>query len=228
MQRRSTVKSADGEPRFTGRDTELGAIEAALQARRVVVVHGAPGLGKSRLAREYAHQHAEAYPGGMFFLPFDQPPPIELAKLLRDMGKPVYDDESVEDQCRRALRELGTAGRTLLIYDAIANERTLRAWVPYDGLDWHLIVTSTWAAWAKSWRTVELGPLHPGAARELAVWILGEGAAAERLAEPIVEKAAGITDRAVRQRCRCARAPPPRSSGGTRLGRGCGGDDLEL
>ena len=34
----------------------------------------------------------------------------------------------------------------LLIYDAIADERTLRDWLPYAGLDWHLLITSTSAA----------------------------------------------------------------------------------
>lgn len=191
--RRSTVKSTEGEPRFTGREAELCAIDGALERRRVIVVHGAPGLGKSWLAREYAHQHVEAYPGGMFFIPFDQPPPTELARLWRDTGRPAYPDESVEDRCRRALRELGSAGRTLLIYDAIADEHTLRDWLPYDGLDWHLIVTSTSARWASAWSTVELEPLQRAAARELAATILGDDPAAKRLAEPIAEKAAGIT-----------------------------------
>jgi uncharacterized caspase-like protein len=48
-QRRSTVKSTEGEPTFTGRDDELRAIENAFQDRRVAVLYGAPGLGKSRL-----------------------------------------------------------------------------------------------------------------------------------------------------------------------------------
>jgi tetratricopeptide (TPR) repeat protein len=191
--RRSTVPSTEGDPRFTGRDAELIAIEGTLWSGRVVIVHAPPGLGKSRLAMEYAHRHADAYPGGTFFVRFDQPPPTDLAKLLRDMGKPGYPDEPIEDQCRRALRELGAAGRTLLIYDAIADERTLRDWLPYDGLDWHLVVTSTSASWATSWSTVELGPLARGAARELAASILGDEAAAARLAEPIVEKAGGVT-----------------------------------
>jgi tetratricopeptide (TPR) repeat protein len=193
VQRRSTVKSTEGEPRFTGREAELRAIEHMLHAGRVVVLHGAPGLGKSRLVREYAHQHAEAYPGGMFFVPFEQPPPIELAKLLRDTDRPIYADESVEDQCRRALRDLGLAGRALLIYDAIADEHVLREWLPYDGLDWRLLVTSTSASWATSWRTLELALLDPGAARELAISILGDDVATNRLAEQIVVKAAGTT-----------------------------------
>ena len=187
------MKSTVGEPAFTGREAELGAIEAQLQAHRVVVVHGAPGLGKSRLAKEYAHKHVEAYPGGMFFVPFDQPPPTELAKLLRDTARPAYADESVEDQCRRALRELGSAGCTLVIYDAIVDEHTLRDWLPYEGLDWHLIVTSTSARWANAWSTVELEPLPPAAARELVASILGDDIAAGRLAQPIAVKAAGVT-----------------------------------
>ena len=193
VHRRSTVPSTEGAPAFTGRDEELHTIAAALRDRRVVVLPGPPGRGKSRLAKEYAHKHAAAYPGGMFFVPFEQPPPTELAKLLRDTGRPAYADESVEDQCRRALRELGTAGRTLLIYDGIADERTLRDWLPYDGLDWHLIVTSTSASWARSWTTVEIGALGDEAARALVAAILDDDAAAQRLAEPIVTKAAGVT-----------------------------------
>jgi hypothetical protein len=189
---RSTVKSTAGEPAFTGREAELDAIADRLRGERVVVLHGAPGLGKSRLAREYAHQHAEAYPGGMFFIPFEQPPPVELAKLLHDTDRPAEPGEPVEDQCRRALRGLGSTGSTLLIYDAIADERTLRAWLPYDGLDWHLIATSTSASWARAWSRVAVPPLHADAERVLVVSILGDGAA-DRLARRIVAKAAGVT-----------------------------------
>jgi len=128
----------------------------------------------------------------MFFISFDQPPPLDLAKLLRDTDRPAYQDESVEDQCRRALHGLGGTARTLLIYDAIADERTLRDWLPYEGLDWHLIVTSTSEGWAPYWSLVDVGRLRPDAERALVASILGDHAA-DRLITRIAERADGIT-----------------------------------
>jgi hypothetical protein len=161
--RLSTVPSSRGAPRFTGRDAELAMIEAKLGNERVVVLHGAPGLGKTRLAQEYAQRYADRYPGGLFFIPFDHTPPLALAKLLRTIDSREYADESLEDHCRRALYGLGAAGRVLLIYDAVPDEGTLRAWLPFEGLDWHLLGTSTSANWATSWSTVRVGPLQPAA-----------------------------------------------------------------
>ena len=189
---RSTIKSTVGEPAFTGREAELDAIADRLQTERVVVLQGSPGLGKSRLAREYAHKHAEAYPGGIFFIPFEQLPPVELARLLRDADRSETRDEPIADQCRRVLRGLGSSGRTLLIYDAIADEQTLRDWLPHDGLDWHVIATSTSARWARAWSRIDVRPLHADAERALVASILGDGTA-DRLAARIARRAGGAT-----------------------------------
>src|SRR5689334_3889857 len=58
-------------PLFTGRDAELARIGAGLSAGWAVAVVGAGGLGKTQLAVEYAHQHCDEYPGGVFWLLMD-------------------------------------------------------------------------------------------------------------------------------------------------------------
>lgn len=191
--RRSTMPSTVGEPPFTGRVDELRAIEDLFGRDRVVVLHGAPGIGKSRLATEYAQRHRSAYPGGMFLVPFAQLPPLELAKLLREPGRAPSAGESLDDQCRRALLEMGGDGRVLIVYDAVTDEHTLRGWLPNDELEWHLIVTSTFASWAASWNAVKVGALDEQAAGALVTRLLADAAAAERLAPAITDKAAGIT-----------------------------------
>lgn len=191
--RYSTVPSTEGEPRFTGREQELGAIGELFNHGQVVVLHGAPGIGKSRLAREYAQKYRQSYPGGRFLVPFAQLPPAELAKLMRAPRSSASVGESLDEQCRRALLELGSEGRVLIIYDAVADERTLRGWLPYDGLEWHVLVTSTSASWAAAWNTVKVGALAEHAVRTLVSKILADQAAATRLAPALSEKAAGIT-----------------------------------
>jgi MoxR-like ATPase len=48
---------------FTGRDAELQAAEEALRRRGCVVLAGAAGIGKSRLARELAARVSDPLAG---------------------------------------------------------------------------------------------------------------------------------------------------------------------
>lgn len=90
------------------------------------MLRGPPGVGKTRLAVEYAIQHQASYPGGTFFVQCDAMPPPDLVKLLRLLGQPQYADERIEEQCRRALAHLGDRP-TLLVYDNVPDERVLNA-----------------------------------------------------------------------------------------------------
>ncbi|MFN6338726.1 MAG: hypothetical protein ACK41W_08385, partial [Cyanobacteriota bacterium] len=60
-------------PGFVARGAELQQLAADLAPEAAqVVIHGLPGVGKTTLARHYAHSHGAAYPGGMWWLDASQ------------------------------------------------------------------------------------------------------------------------------------------------------------
>uniref|UniRef100_A0AAU2K3X5 Winged helix-turn-helix domain-containing protein n=1 Tax=Streptomyces sp. NBC_00049 TaxID=2903617 RepID=A0AAU2K3X5_9ACTN len=81
-------------PGFAGRENDRTAMAARLTAAdgpRLVVVSGAPGIGKSALARQTAHEVQDAFPGGVFTIPLSRPdgtavPVEEVARLLPEPG----------------------------------------------------------------------------------------------------------------------------------------------
>src|SRR5262245_23551189 len=52
---------------FVGRAADLGAIDGLLARERLLVVLGPPGVGKTRLAQEYALGRLGEFPGGAWF-----------------------------------------------------------------------------------------------------------------------------------------------------------------
>ena len=101
-------------PRLIGRDAEWRAIESAWQRREAVLLLGEPGMGKSRLAADFAaaqhqpHVH-RAYPGDA------RMPYSLLARLLRGLLDQfgTAPDGWVSTELSRLLPELGAqpAGR---------------------------------------------------------------------------------------------------------------------
>ncbi|MFE7094414.1 AfsR/SARP family transcriptional regulator [Streptomyces erythrochromogenes] len=95
-------------PAFAGRDADRRAMAARLTAAdgpRLVVVSGAPGIGKSALARQTAHEVQEAFPGGVFTL-----------RLARPDGTPV----AVEEAARLMSGPAAAPGRRLIVLDGAA------------------------------------------------------------------------------------------------------------
>ncbi|WP_437562745.1 tetratricopeptide repeat protein [Sorangium sp. So ce542] len=179
---------------FADRREEREAIERALDKGgdlAVCVLYGQPGVGKTRLAVEYARAHIDRYPGGVFFVRFNRLPPNDLAEVLRLLGLPEYNQEPPDEQCRRALRSLG--GRaTLLIYDGVASEADLDAWRPPYGSRCHLLATSTRQYWTGRHEACLVRALSDDQARSIASALLGEPAARGRWVEPLVKQAGGI------------------------------------
>jgi DNA-binding SARP family transcriptional activator len=97
--------------KLVGRAREYGLLEDAWNQRRVVLLHGEPGIGKSRLLADFARDHRGALVvashAGDASLPY-----AGIARLLRavlsDAGSQLKPEPWVQQELARLLPELGT------------------------------------------------------------------------------------------------------------------------
>jgi len=131
---------------FTGRETELARLRAALAGgdRPLVVqaVHGMGGVGKTQLAVEYAHRHAEEYEL-VWWVPAEQPALAtqRLAELAERLGLPAGSDATA------AVAALGRRHGWLLVFDNAEDPAELRTLLPPGG--GHVLVTSRNPGWGQ-------------------------------------------------------------------------------
>ncbi|MFD4135936.1 BTAD domain-containing putative transcriptional regulator [Streptomyces goshikiensis] len=129
------VRAVPPVPAFAGREGDRGAIAERLTSvdgPRLVVISGAPGIGKSALARQTAHETQHSFPGGVFVL-----------ALARPDGTPLTVEEAA-----RLLPEAGAgagagtgADRRLIVLDDAAGAWQVTPLLPAAG-DASVVVTS--------------------------------------------------------------------------------------
>lgn len=113
---------------FTGHEELLAKLDAILtgpgSAGGVVAIDGMPGIGKTTLARHWAHQHRELFPGGQEELDlraYGPTPPIgthdALGRLLSALGAHGDLMPFGEDQRRQRLSQLLDGRRILILLD---------------------------------------------------------------------------------------------------------------
>lgn len=181
-------------PERVGRTHEFAAVEAAFdRGCPEVVLRGASGVGKTRVAVEYAEAHQSSFSAGVFFLRCETFPPMDLVSAAISLELPMHAGESFEDQCKRALHWLASRP-ALLIYDNVESVDAVTAWLPPSGSPCRAILTSTVDYWPRDrWEVVLVSPLPDEDARSLVKQLVRDTKAVEAYSEPIVRRAAGIT-----------------------------------
>lgn len=149
------VPARDGV--FVGRDDALIRLRTALQADRRVAVegrYGMGGVGKTRLALEYAHRFGSAY-DLTWWIPADRPMLIgdQFAALAIRLGLvgPETDTGTAATLARTYLRR---NSNWLVVFDNAESAEALVQWLP--GGEGHTIITSRTSGWAQVAATAEV------------------------------------------------------------------------
>ncbi|HEX3530953.1 MAG TPA: tetratricopeptide repeat protein [Thermoanaerobaculia bacterium] len=164
-------------PLFQGREAMLARLREALvrtpAGRATAIagkaVHGLGGVGKTRLAVEYAWKHAADYTAALFVA---APSPADLRRNLAALcgrsGLDLPEQEAPEEEVREAavLRWLTGHPGWLLILDNVDSEDAAAA---VDGLVAHLsgghvLLTGRLARWSAEIEAIELDVLTEAAA----------------------------------------------------------------
>jgi tetratricopeptide (TPR) repeat protein len=164
-------------PHFQGRDEMLTRLRETLKrspaGRATAIagkaVHGLGGVGKTRLAVEYAWKHAEEY-SALLFVGAGSPADLRrnLAALSGSQILDLPEQEATEEEIREAavLRWLREHSGWLLILDNVDTED---AAVAVDGLipllhGGHVLLTGRLARWSAEVEPIELDVLTEEAA----------------------------------------------------------------
>jgi DNA-binding SARP family transcriptional activator len=139
---------------FTGRTTELAALDSLLPARHqaapvpVAVLTGTAGSGKTALAVHWGHRVADRFPDGQLYVNLrghaPQPPlrPIDaLSQLLHGLGAPAEPRSDEVSTAERIYRTLLADLRVLVVLDDASCADQVRPLLP-GGRSSFVLVTS--------------------------------------------------------------------------------------
>jgi tetratricopeptide (TPR) repeat protein len=160
-------------PNFTGRDSEIAAIDRALSSgqsaaiTQAATVHGLGGIGKSALAREYTWRARErdSYAGIWWLDAETDRDSLSWSRLeqglvaLGNVFNPGLDQiGNLTKAAEWTLDFIANGGfpkRWLLVYDNVDDARALEKWGPLANVD--VIVTSRLSNWSRAVMPIEVG-----------------------------------------------------------------------
>jgi len=181
--------------RFTGRQGELGLLTGWLDTRTgtagpmILTISGAPGVGKTALALQWARQMQHRFPDGQLYANlhgFDaSPAPVRPAEaisgFLESLGVPARQISPRLDAREGLYRSLLADKRTLIVLDNARDEVQVRPLLP-GSPECVVLVTSrselTGLVAAEGARPLMLGVLTEPDARQLVASRIGAARAA--------------------------------------------------
>ena len=186
---------------FVGRGWDLQALAQALHSEQVAAVNqiqvaaatGMGGMGKTQLACEFVHRYGQFFPGGVFWINFEEADAVP-AKIAECGGvgrldlTPAYSELSQEQQVILVENEWRKPTLRLLVFDNCEDERLLHRWIPKTG-GCRVLVTSRRQVWDRALRvhTHSLGVLYPHESVNLLVQLseINEPTILEQLADEV-------------------------------------------
>lgn len=171
-------------PGFTGRAKALQELTALLEdGNRLAVVCGIPGVGKTALTVQWAHQVANRFPDGQVYLDlrgYSSGPPVgpdqALALAIRAFGVSGEDIPLQQDAMVGMYRSITSDKRALVVVDNAPSAAHVRPLVP-GGSGCMTVVTSrdrlAGLVAREGAHRLELGVLSPEEAPAVVISVLG-------------------------------------------------------
>ncbi|MBA3814525.1 MAG: ATP-binding protein [Alphaproteobacteria bacterium] len=143
---------SEGNKFFTGREREIEDISRVLENAPILVIEGISGIGKSQLAKRYAHSNLNRYELVWWF-DSDKNMEMQIDELLHEVfrreNRPYYRPASLQDLIKKLKHELADFKASwLLIFDNIEDMASMNQYEPFkkalksnDTFQKHVIVT---------------------------------------------------------------------------------------
>jgi hypothetical protein len=183
---------------MVGREDALAQVRRQLQSGKRTAIgqtaafQGLGGLGKTRLAVEYAYAYRADYPNGVIWLNADQDIIPQLIRLAEE-SRWVSPHSEQKIKVEMAIKRLREYSDCLIIFDNLESQDAIQEFLPLPSAKPHILVTSRLEQ--SGFTPIPLPTLTPALGLRLVLQVAArepDGAAEQQAARNIVERLDGL------------------------------------